>query len=73
MDIVHILQIMRVRNESKSKMSSKFSYLGWVYHTVEDEAVEVLTEEQHRRQLATYTDYINNFVKVSNVRRNIGL
>ena len=39
---------------------------GNYYHTV-----EVLTEEQLKSQYSTYTDYIDNFVGVSIVRRNI--
>ena len=44
---------------------------GNFYHTEEDDVVEVLTEEQLKGLYSTYTDYINNFARVSNERRNI--
>ena len=45
---------------------------GKCYSTVEDEVVEVLTKEQHKSRLSTYTDYIDNFVRVNLVRRKGG-
>ena len=38
---------------------------------VEDEVVELLTEEQHRSRISSYIDYIDNCVGVSLLRRNI--
>ena len=38
---------------------------------VEDEVVEVLREETNKSRLSTYTDYINTFLIVSLVRRNL--
>ena len=44
---------------------------GNCYRTVQDEVVEVLAEEQHKSRLSSYFEYINIFVGISNVRRNI--
>ena len=44
---------------------------GNYYHTVEDDVVEVLTAEQLKNRYSTYTNYIDTFVRDSNVRRNI--
>ena len=42
------------------------------YHRkVEDEVVEVLTKEQQDSRLSSYYNYVDTFVGVSNVRRNI--
>ena len=41
---------------------------GNCYRTVQDEVVE---EEQHKSRLSSYFEYINIFVGISNVRRNI--
>ena len=41
------------------------------FRTVEDNVVEVLTEEQHKSRLSTYTDYVGNFMRVKLVRKDI--
>ena len=41
------------------------------YRTVEDDVVEVLTEEQLKSRYSTYTNYIENFMRVRLLRRNI--
>ena len=42
------------------------------YYCIEqDEVVEVLTEEQVKTRLTSYFEYINTFIRVSNVRKNI--
>ena len=35
------------------------------YHTVKGEVVEVLMEKQYKSRISTYTDYIDNFLRVS--------
>ena len=44
---------------------------GNLYRIDEDELMEVLTEEQLRTQYSSYVSYIDNFVRVSNVRNNL--
>ena len=38
------------------------------YRTVEDDVVEVLMEEQLKNWYSTYTNYIDTFVRASNVK-----
>ena len=38
---------------------------------LEDKVKEVLTEEQFQSRLSTYTEYINNFVRVKLVRKDL--
>ena len=40
------------------------------YHTVEDKVVDVITEDQDKIWLSTFTDYIH-IVRVKNASRNI--
>ena len=44
---------------------------GNLYCTEEDQGMEVLTEEQLRARYSSYVSYIDNFMQVSNVRRNL--
>ena len=44
---------------------------GNIYRTEEDEVIEMLTEEQIKTWYSSYVSYIDNFMRVSNVRRNL--
>ena len=41
------------------------------YCTEEEDFVEVLTEKQLKTRYSSYVSYIDNSVRVSNVRRNL--
>ena len=41
------------------------------YHTEQDEVMEVLAEEEAKNQLFSFFDYIDAFVRVSNVRSKL--
>ena len=41
------------------------------YRTDQDEVIEVTTEEQLKTRLASYVNYIDEFMRVCNLRRNL--